>query len=363
MCVRRGAARRLSISSCRAGASSPPLASVHACNPHRYAEVLENTQYALIATVQKLYAMVRGGEAWDLGEPELNDRGLPVIHNIAEKLGCIRRSPDMPQAFPEDAEEFAALQTQLFAAARDSSDSSEGKHSEDSVFSRLGRGDRASSSDTEHSSASNGYNQMFWEPEPELDPLTHDVFAPDAPPPADTPFGSPRKFRQELNPVRRSFNPRPVSSPPYTDLPGSSDFRGDSPFAAWSGGGEDFVSSASAVEMGSLYLQQAQPQPQSQPAQQQQRRRPLQNMQPLTTVRSSLGGAFAGDVAGSLDSSKGSVMSPTPSSIDPYANISTYLDGTIRPNMLDCDNCNLNGTLPDSMDNVMFGDYDGLTIV
>ncbi|KAH8165009.1 hypothetical protein CIB48_g3231 [Xylaria polymorpha] len=52
-----------------------------------YAEVLENTQFALIATVHKLYAMVRNGQSWDLGEPELNDRGQPIIHNIATKLG------------------------------------------------------------------------------------------------------------------------------------------------------------------------------------------------------------------------------------------------------------------------------------
>ncbi|KAJ3495232.1 hypothetical protein NLG97_g3541 [Lecanicillium saksenae] len=34
--------------------------------------------------------MVRSGQSWELGEPDLNDRGQPVVHNIAEKLGCIR---------------------------------------------------------------------------------------------------------------------------------------------------------------------------------------------------------------------------------------------------------------------------------
>jgi len=81
----------------------PPTVHVHSIHdlvlthplPHSYAEVLENTQFALIATVHKLYAMVRSGQHWELGEPELNDRGQPVIHNIASKLGCIRPANDL----------------------------------------------------------------------------------------------------------------------------------------------------------------------------------------------------------------------------------------------------------------------------
>ncbi len=60
-----------------------------------YAEVLENTQFVLIATVQKLYSMLRNGETWDLGEPELNYRGQPVVHNVASKLGCLRPNSDL----------------------------------------------------------------------------------------------------------------------------------------------------------------------------------------------------------------------------------------------------------------------------
>ncbi|KFX94550.1 hypothetical protein V490_04311, partial [Pseudogymnoascus sp. VKM F-3557] len=55
--------------------------------PRGYAEVLENTQYALIATVHKLYAMVLAGEQWTLEPPVVNARGQPVIHDIAAKLG------------------------------------------------------------------------------------------------------------------------------------------------------------------------------------------------------------------------------------------------------------------------------------
>ena len=71
-----------------------------------YAEVLENTQLSLIATIHKLYAMVRSGQPWELGEPQLNHRGEPVIHNIAQRLGCIRpqNDVDLPisHIFPED---------------------------------------------------------------------------------------------------------------------------------------------------------------------------------------------------------------------------------------------------------------------
>lgn len=85
--------------------------------PRGYAEVLENTQFALIATVHKLYNMVRTGEQWTLGEPELNDRGLPVIHDIASKLGAIRPNSDIDlpvhSVFPEDEAGMAELARQL----------------------------------------------------------------------------------------------------------------------------------------------------------------------------------------------------------------------------------------------------------
>ncbi len=34
--------------------------------------------------------MVRNSQTWELGEPELNKGGKPVIHDIAQKLDCIR---------------------------------------------------------------------------------------------------------------------------------------------------------------------------------------------------------------------------------------------------------------------------------
>jgi hypothetical protein len=54
-----------------------------------YVEFLETTHLALIGSVHKLYSMIQRNQQWDLGDPELNDQGELVIHDIAKKLGCI----------------------------------------------------------------------------------------------------------------------------------------------------------------------------------------------------------------------------------------------------------------------------------
>ncbi|KAK4236740.1 hypothetical protein C8A03DRAFT_16632 [Achaetomium macrosporum] len=132
--------------------------------PPGYAEVLENTQFVLIATVQKLYSMVRNGEPWELGEPELNDRGQPVVHNVAAKLGCLRPHSDLDlpiqTIFPEDKAGMAELARQLSeqqqkeAAGSGASQQSAGQEVELNGGSMYNRADRASSSaasDPEHS--------------------------------------------------------------------------------------------------------------------------------------------------------------------------------------------------------------------
>ncbi|KAK6843964.1 Fluconazole resistance protein 1 [Apiospora arundinis] len=91
--------------------------------PRGHAEVLENTLFALSATIHKLYAMVRSSQQWDLGEPEFNDRGQPVIHDIAAKLGCIRLSADVDlpphSVFPEDEAGLAKLAAELEVQQRE----------------------------------------------------------------------------------------------------------------------------------------------------------------------------------------------------------------------------------------------------
>jgi hypothetical protein len=131
--------------------------------PRGYAEVLENTQFALIATVHKLYSMVRNQQTWDLGEPELNDRGQPVIHNIAQRLGCIRPNSDVDlpvhSVFPEDEAGMAELARQL--EEQQQQQPHLGQHHDSPVQSQnlelsssssgYNRGDRASSSEFDHS--------------------------------------------------------------------------------------------------------------------------------------------------------------------------------------------------------------------
>lgn len=128
--------------------------------PRGYAEVLENTQFALIATVHKLYSMVRSGQSWDLGEPELNDRGLPVIHNIAQKLGCIRPNSDIDlpvhSVFPEDEQDMADLARQLEEQQKDQEPHKEVKDTDSSVYNRT---DRASSSELDHSDFEQDYRK------------------------------------------------------------------------------------------------------------------------------------------------------------------------------------------------------------
>ncbi|GJN81405.1 hypothetical protein PLIIFM63780_004939 [Purpureocillium lilacinum] len=115
--------------------------------PKGYAEVLENTQFALIATVHKLYSMT-------LGEPELNDRGQPVIHNIAQKLGCIRPNSDIDlpvhSVFPEDEAGMVELARQLEEQQQNQPSTQQASQQQD-------RHDRASSSEFEHSDSEQDY--------------------------------------------------------------------------------------------------------------------------------------------------------------------------------------------------------------
>ncbi|KAH7202704.1 uncharacterized protein BKA55DRAFT_547471 [Fusarium redolens] len=73
----------------------------------RYAEVLDNTQFAFIATIHKLYSMVVNNQPWELGEPELNNHGQPIIHSIAQKLGCIRPQSDIELPMEDKDADFS----------------------------------------------------------------------------------------------------------------------------------------------------------------------------------------------------------------------------------------------------------------
>ncbi|RYP80570.1 hypothetical protein DL770_006172 [Monosporascus sp. CRB-9-2] len=131
--------------------------------PRGYAEVLENTQFALIATVHKLYAMVRNGQSWDLGEPELNDRSQPVIHDIATKLGCIRPNADVDlpphSVFPEDEAGLAKLAAELEVQQKERERQAVEQRSE--TDSNCNRTERASSSELDPSDFEQDYRKAF----------------------------------------------------------------------------------------------------------------------------------------------------------------------------------------------------------
>lgn len=105
--------------------------------------------------------MVRNGQTWDLGEPDLNDHGLPIVHNIADKLGCIRPNGDIDlpvhSVFPEDEAGMAELATQLEEQQHHSETASSHKeHSDNGDV----HNDRASSSEGDHSDLELDYRKL-----------------------------------------------------------------------------------------------------------------------------------------------------------------------------------------------------------
>jgi len=50
--------------------------------------------------------MLRNGETWKLEEPELNDYGIPIIHDVSRVLGCIRGPQDDVWSWPGRYSDF-----------------------------------------------------------------------------------------------------------------------------------------------------------------------------------------------------------------------------------------------------------------
>lgn len=105
--------------------------------------------------------MVRSGQQWDLGEPEVNDRGQPVIHNIATLLGCIRPNADadLPphSVFPEDEGGLSKLAAELEVHQRESQQAEHKSETE----STCNRTERASSSELDHSDFEQDYRKAM----------------------------------------------------------------------------------------------------------------------------------------------------------------------------------------------------------
>lgn len=96
--------------------------------------------------------MVINNQPWELGEPELNDRGQPVIHNIAKKLGCIRLNGDIDlpvhSVFPEGEAGMAELARQLEEQQKENGQNKEAKDADSSLCNQT---ERASSSELDRS--------------------------------------------------------------------------------------------------------------------------------------------------------------------------------------------------------------------
>ncbi|KAF4960825.1 hypothetical protein FGADI_658 [Fusarium gaditjirri] len=77
--------------------------------PPGYTEVYKKSHSVLEATVKKLYLMVRNGDTWDFDEPELDNNGELVVHDIVHKLGYTQqrtesRPPTPPMVLNDEAE-------------------------------------------------------------------------------------------------------------------------------------------------------------------------------------------------------------------------------------------------------------------
>jgi hypothetical protein len=99
--------------------------------------------------------MVRNGEQWELGEPLLNDRGQPIVHNIAAKLGCIRPNSDIDlpvhSVFPENEADLEDLVRQLREQEVEQETGKVRKRSASPTSFSSRKHNRASSSEPDHS--------------------------------------------------------------------------------------------------------------------------------------------------------------------------------------------------------------------
>ena len=106
--------------------------------------------------------MVRNSQPWNLGELDQNDRGQAVVHNIAQKLGCIQPNSDIDlpvhSVFPEDEAGMNELARQL--EEQQPHDTDEGRDVRDAVSAMYGRTDQASSSELDHCDLKEDYRKL-----------------------------------------------------------------------------------------------------------------------------------------------------------------------------------------------------------
>ncbi|KAK3336217.1 hypothetical protein B0T19DRAFT_408889 [Cercophora scortea] len=170
--------------------------------------------------------MVRNQQSWDFGEPELNDRGQPVIHNIASKLGCIRPNSDMDlpvhSVFPEDEAGLAELARQLEEQQKETG-CTNNKHDGDSICNRT---DRASSSELDHSDYEDYRKSAFGGSAVTMSPqsLSYSEFDGSSTTPSDVfpgqPSSIPASFQSWISrPNSMEYSTQQfISNPPYLNM-------------------------------------------------------------------------------------------------------------------------------------------------
>jgi len=72
--------------------------------------------FSLVTMVKKLYVMLRNGEGWELDEPGLDGHGMPIIHDVARVLGCIRGSQDNNLSWPGKSSELHEIEPKIYLA-------------------------------------------------------------------------------------------------------------------------------------------------------------------------------------------------------------------------------------------------------
>ena len=176
--------------------------------------------------------MVRSNESWNLGEPEITDRGQPVIHDVACKLGCIRASSDLLIVFPEKYNDFTTIEAQHQAAQSpaNSEGTNERTYFEESTYSQaFDLADPVSDSESEHSSLPKEYNQ-FWSQQRQPPKIVPDAIRLDGLP--LKPLSDEKNYRARIS----SDASCTFQSSIDTDLQAESLlFQNDSPFPPWLG--------------------------------------------------------------------------------------------------------------------------------
>ena len=272
--------------------------------------------------------MLRNGDTWELGEPELNDRGQPVIHDIASKLGCIRPCPDLPYSFPEGEEDIAELEAQIQAAAQAEQNRSRCTHSPPlDADSPKKHKVRAGSSGSEASFLSSEVNDNAWS-QPDLE-LRRPLFPTRSPtskharsksmilPPALAAQSTASSKSSMLSPIFTGSNSHESSTAPSTAT---------TPYSPWStsAGGDEFLTSSHALQSMGQYLRAPQ----------------------IQAYRNS-----CTDIPNKSSVANGPNKIKVPQMNDMILELD-FLDGTIRPDILD-EGSRLTPGL-DPMDSVLF---------